>query len=216
VKPTPLRALIFDFDGVILDSNAVKTDAFRAVFSRFPEHENAMMRYHDAHVSLSRYQKFSYLVEELLGRGGDIALVNELADDFAARLRDRMDVCAFVPGARELLEVLSSRLPLYVASVTPEAELLRLLEVHHIGHHFRRVFGCPPWAKPDAVAEIVRELGGAEGVALIGDSAGDQRAAAAHGVEFIPRDSGLAFDPPIAGVRDMTAIGARIRPRIPA
>ncbi|HXG54546.1 MAG TPA: HAD family hydrolase [Vicinamibacterales bacterium] len=210
----PLRAVIFDFDGVILDSNALKTDAFHAVFSRFPEHAEAMRRYHDAYVSQSRYEKFTYLVERLLGRPGDTALVHALADDFATLLRDRMDVCGFVPGARDMLEDLSPRGPLYLASMTPEAELVRLLDIHAIHHHFRRVYGCPPWTKPQAVGAIVEELGGADGVALVGDSAGDQRAAAVHGVEFIPRDSGLAFDTPVTGTPDVSAIASRLSTRL--
>ena len=209
-----IRALIFDFDGVILDSNALKTEAFRAIFDRYPEHAAAMTAYHHANVAQSRYAKFGYLVERLLDRAGDQHLIDRLADDFADLLRDRMDVCPLVPGARELLDETSVRVPLYLASVTPAAELLRLLEVHRLRHYFTDVYGCPPWTKPDAVGEIVAECGGAAGVALIGDSAGDQRAAAAHGVEFIARDSGLPFDPPVRGTADLALIAAQLRPRL--
>jgi beta-phosphoglucomutase-like phosphatase (HAD superfamily) len=40
--------VILDFDGVVLESNAVKTEAFRDVFARFPEHAEAMMDFHRA------------------------------------------------------------------------------------------------------------------------------------------------------------------------
>lgn len=214
--PRPLRAVIFDFDGVILDSNELKTEAFREVFARFPEHADRMMAYHHAHVSQSRYAKFAYLVEDLLGRPGDRQAIDALADAFAARLRARMDTCPFVPGAREMLEDLGRDVPLYLASVTPEAELLRLLEVHGIRRHFTRVFGCPPWTKPDAVAAIVQERGGADGLVLVGDSSGDQQAAAANGVPFVARDSGLPFDPPVTAVRSIPEIAARLRADISA
>ncbi len=211
-----IRALILDFDGVILDSNAVKTDAFREIFARYPWHADAMMAYHHANVSHSRYEKFTYLVEQRLGRVNDRQLVDRLADEFAELLRTRMERCRFVPGARELLDGVSAALPLFLASVTPEAELLHLLDAHQLRHYFQRVYGCPPWTKPGAVGDIVARLGGAQGVALIGDSAGDQRAAAAHGVEFIARDSGLRFDPPVAGTADLSDIVRMLRPRLPA
>jgi phosphoglycolate phosphatase-like HAD superfamily hydrolase len=214
VTPQPLRALIFDFDGVILDSNSLKTQAFRIVFSRFPQHAAAMMAYHDRHVSRSRYEKFGHLVEDLLGRKGDRALIEQLADAYADVLRTGMDTCAFVPGARALLEDVSARVPLYLASVTPEPELLRLLEIHRVRQYFTRVFGCPPWTKPDAVGAIVEQLGGPSGVALVGDSAGDQRAALAHGVEFVPRDSGLPFHPPLPAETDLFRIADALRPRL--
>jgi phosphoglycolate phosphatase len=212
VTASPVRALILDFDGVILDSNALKTEAFRVVFSRFPDHAEAMMAYHERYVSRSRYDKFTYLVE-LLGRVGDRAMIDQLADDYAAVLSDRMDACAFVPGAREFLDEASAHAPLFLASVTPEPELLRLLDVHRLRHYFVRVFGCPPWTKPGAVAAIVQEVGGPQGLALVGDSAGDQQAAASHGVEFIARDSGLAFDPPIEAIRDLSALASLLRSR---
>lgn len=205
-----LRAVILDFDGVILDSNGIKTAAFRELFSRYPEHAAAMMAYHQTHVSESRYEKFRHLVEHRLGRAGDAALVDALAQEYADLLRARMDNCPFVPGARNLLAALAARVPLYLASVTPEPELLRLLNVHGIASRFTRVFGCPPWTKPRAVGAIVEEQHGPSGLVLVGDSAGDQRAAAAHGVEFIARDSGLPFDDgdvePIADVATITAL----------
>ena len=212
----PLRAVIFDFDGVIVDSNELKTEAFRQIFSRFPEHLEAMLAYHHAHVSLSRYDKFTYLVEERLGRKGDRRAIDELADEFAGLLRERMDTCALVPGARAMLEELAPRLPLYLASVTPEGELERLLHVHRLRHNFVRVFGCPPWTKTGAVGAILDETGGPDGVALVGDSAGDQRAAAAHQVTFIARDSGLPFDPPVTAIASIPDIAALLRAHISA
>lgn len=214
--PAPLRAVIFDFDGVILDSNALKTVAFAEVFARYPRHAAAMMAYHEAHVFQSRYAKFAYLVETLLGRPGDTALVGQLADDFASILRDRIAVCPLVPGARTLLGDLTGRVPLYLASMTPEPELRRLLEVHGLDGTFAGVFGCPPWPKADAVQRIVRIVGGPEGVVMIGDSAGDQRAAAAHGVDFIARDSGLPFDPPVTGIASLPDIGTLLSLRLRA
>ena len=45
-----LKILILDFDGVVIESNAVKTDAFDHVFGRFPDHAAAMMAYHHSNV----------------------------------------------------------------------------------------------------------------------------------------------------------------------
>src|SRR5690606_22889470 len=40
-------AVIFDFDGVILESVKVKTDAFKELFSDYPEHLEAIVAYHE-------------------------------------------------------------------------------------------------------------------------------------------------------------------------
>ena len=210
-----LRALVLDFDGVILESNDVKTESFREVFARFPEHAEAMMRYHTDHVSVSRFAKLEHLVFERLGRPGDRALVEELAADFSRRTRARTAVCRLVPGASEFLAEFAPKLPLYLASVTPEEELADVLVRRDLRRFFVRVFGCPPWTKPGAVAAILEEVGGADGVALVGDSAGDQRAAREAGIEFIARDSGLPFDEPgTRACRDMFAVADLVRPRV--
>jgi phosphoglycolate phosphatase len=215
VSVAPLRALILDFDGVILESNELKTAAFREVFGRFPEHAGTMMAWHSTHISQSRYAKFEHLVFERLGRPGDRALVEQLAADFSQGLEARMLACPEVPGARAFLEACAGRVPLDLASVTPEPELLLILERRDLRRYFQSVFGCPPWTKPQAVASVVAARGGASGLALIGDSPGDRTAAECAGVEFIARDSGIAFPAPVpVAYPDMHAIASAVLPRL--
>lgn len=211
-----LRALILDFDGVILESNGLKTAAFAEVFARFPEHADAMMTYHHSHVSESRFVKFRHLVTERLGRAADDALVNELGEAFSAEMRRAIAVCPMVPGADAFLHAVRGRLPVFLASVTPQEELEAILDDRNLARYFTRVYGCPPWTKPRAVADIVASLNGPDGLMLIGDSAGDQRAAAENGVEFVGRDSGLPFDQPLPRTfADLNALGAALAPRLP-
>jgi phosphoglycolate phosphatase len=213
---TPLRAVVLDFDGVIIESNALKTEAFAAVFGRFPEHAAHMMAYHDAHVSDSRFTKFEYLVTERLGRPADDPMVGELAAQFSAALRRRILECPAVPGAAAFIGAVSARLPVFLASVTPQDELEAIVSARGWTGSFASIYGCPPWTKVSAVTDIVARLGGPAGVLFVGDSAGDQRAARDTGVEFLARDSGLPFDePPPDAVSDMTAALARVAPRLP-
>jgi phosphoglycolate phosphatase-like HAD superfamily hydrolase len=211
-----LRALILDFDGVLIESNALKTEAFAAVFARFPEHADDMMAFHHAHVSASRYDKFRNLVTTKLNRPPDDPLVEELAAAFSREMRARLERCAWVPGATALLDRVRGRLPVYLASVTPEAELAETLSRRGLTGAFAGVYGCPPWTKDRAIADIIDRTGGASDVLFIGDSAGDQRAARAADVEFIARDSGLPFDDPQPhAYRDLTAIAIALQERLP-
>lgn len=211
-----VTAIILDFDGVILESNALKTEAFASVFARFSEHADAMMAYHHAHVSDTRFAKFRYLVHERLGRPDGDPLVNELADAFARETRRLLATCPFVPGAESFLAMAHARVPLYLASVTPQEELEALLDARTLRQYFARVYGCPPWTKASAIGDILSLLGGPRNVLFIGDSAGDQRAAALNGVEFMARDSGLPFDAPLPlSFPDMTAMAHAIRHRLP-
>lgn len=211
-----IRALILDFDGVILESNHLKTDAFEAVFARFPVHAATMMAYHRAHVSASRFAKFTHLVTHHLGRDAQDPLVGELADAFSAHMLAGIAVCPMVPGAQAFLDRVSAVVPVFLASVTPQAELEAILTLRGFDRHFARVYGCPPWTKAGAIRDILAGLGGTDGVVFIGDSAGDQRAALETQVEFLARDSGLPFDDPQPrAFTDMTHIGEAITQRLP-
>jgi phosphoglycolate phosphatase-like HAD superfamily hydrolase len=208
-----LRVLVLDFDGVIVESNDIKTDAFRHVFGRFPEHTDAMMAYHHAHVSLSRFAKFDHLLERL-ERQDDVALRECLAAEFSRFTLERMASVPFVTGAEAFIREMTQRLPVYLASVTPAADLDVILERRGLESAFRGVYGCPPWTKPDALRDVLRiELCAPEEVTLVGDSAGDQRAAAETRVPFIARDSGLPFDAPAPEriFRELAAVAAELR-----
>lgn len=211
-----LRVVILDFDGVVLESNAAKTEAFRDVFARFPEHADAMMDFHRAHVSLSRFAKFDHLLE-LTGRVGDGALRTELAAEFSRRTLDKISAVPLVRGAEAFLRDVTSRLPVYLASVTPADDLARILEQRGLARWFRDVYGCPPWNKPDAIRDVLRREGVPSTQALlVGDSAGDQRAALLTGVHFLARDSGLGFDaPPPVTFPDLVGIADFIQERWP-
>jgi phosphoglycolate phosphatase-like HAD superfamily hydrolase len=211
-----LRVLVLDFDGVILESNEVKTEAFRDMFARFPDHCEAMMAYHHAHISEPRFAKFDHLLERL-GRSGDATLRAELAAEFSRRTLERMTTVPFVPGAKSFLREITARLPVYLASVTPAEDLETILERRRLRRWFHDVYACPPWTKPGAVRDVLRrEACTPQEAMLVGDSAGDQRAAAETGIGFVARDSGLPFDSPkpSAIFPDLAALTVHIRDRL--
>ncbi|WP_216601595.1 hypothetical protein [Vreelandella azerica] len=61
------NTLIFDFDGVVLNSNQVKTEAF--FYTTLPYGEdaaNAMVEYHIKHGGILRYKKIAYLLDYIV------------------------------------------------------------------------------------------------------------------------------------------------------
>ncbi|MBV9989017.1 MAG: HAD family hydrolase [Chitinophagaceae bacterium] len=199
MKAADLRLIIFDFDGVIVESNGVKDGVFEKIFGRYGAQGAAALDYHRSHVSLSRYDKFGFLLSQL-GRNNDMELLDDLVGEFAQATQELMRSVAFVPGAREFLSGFHRQLPLYLASVTPAADLDIILEHLALKQYFKGVYGCPPWTKPGAIKDILdkEKLDPAHAL-LVGDSYGDQRAAAETGVRFVGRDSGLGFEDPQPG-----------------
>ena len=61
------QTLIFDCDGVILNSNQIKTEAFYNVAKIYGHPAaQALKEYHILNGGISRYQKFEYLLTKIL------------------------------------------------------------------------------------------------------------------------------------------------------
>lgn len=213
---TRLKVIILDFDGVVVESNEIKTEAFRRIFSRFPEHADAMMAFHHANAWASRFMKIDHLLNERLGRADDRELRQELATEFSETVAEQLVTVPFVTGAESFLSEFSERVPLYVASVTPQADLDATVASRGLGRFFRGVYGYPPWTKAHAIRDVLeREKCDPGEAALIGDAPGDMQAATECGVEFIARRSRITFDtPPAVMYLDLHAIADAIRPRL--
>ena len=193
---TPPKTIILDFDGVVIESNALKNEAFAKIFGRFPDYAAEMLRFHTDNISLSRFTKFDYLLE-LLGRKHDQLLREDIATDFSKTMMEGMVTVPLVTGALNFLNTITAQLPIYLASVTPETELRYILDQRNLTKWFAGIYGCPPWTKPAAIADALqRENLTASDALLIGDSAGDQSAAITTGVSFLARNSGLQFEEP--------------------
>jgi len=191
-----VKAIVFDFDGVIVESNDIKTDAFEHTFSEFPEHADAMMAFHSANIPTSRSEKFALLMKAM-ERQDDNELRQHLHRRFSAFVVERIVAAPLVPGAIELLEFLNGRIPVDLASVTPEEELHSILAEMNLTRFFGVAYGCPPWSKAEALKDVAakRAISVYE-ILLVGDSSGDQKAASSAGTQFLGRNSGLPFELP--------------------
>ena len=57
-----LKAILFDFDGVLVESVDIKTKAFAKLFeNEGPEIVNKVVEYHLANGGVSRFKKFDYI-----------------------------------------------------------------------------------------------------------------------------------------------------------
>lgn len=181
-------AVIFDFDGVILESVKVKTDAFIELFSDYPEHLDAIVAYHENNMGISRYQKFAWIYQELLGIMLSPSEEKRLGQQFSALVLEKLLACPFVPGTLELLEELKRRrIPAFIASGTPQDELEWLVQQRGLASYFQEVWGSPA-EKPEIIEKLIAtyELD-RNRLYFIGDALSDYVAAKTTGIRFIGR-----------------------------
>ena len=211
--PVLRPAVIFlDFDGVVLESVAVKTDAFRALFASYGNAvAERVVALHLRHGGLSRYVKFEMIHRDILG----LPLSEDDKADLGRRFEDlvfqRLLACPMVPGALEFLRRRSPLGPLFVVSGTPQDELRRIVERRALGEYFTGVYGAPR-GKTDILSDLLARTGADPADTLmVGDAMTDHDAAARSAVPFVGRVPEGADSPFPAGtalVADLTGLDA--------
>lgn len=184
---TSTHAVILDFDGVVLESADIKTEAFPELFADRPEHVEAIVAYHLANVGLSRFVKFDWIYRELLREPLTEADKLALSERFSAIALHKVLTCPFVPGARDAIAALAGLIPVFVASGTPQGELEEIIRRRALTERFARVWGSPA-TKEQAIRAVLGERSlAADAVVFVGDGQSDLAAAQATGVRFVAR-----------------------------
>ena len=214
------RAIVLDFDGVILESAAIKGRAFRGLFPDYPQHLDRFEQFHYDNGGLSRHLKIAWFYRELLGRPVTREAIDRLADRFGAVVAGDMRACPFVDGAVEFLERYADRVLLFVASGTPEPELRELVAARGLALRFAGVFGAPA-TKVEILTTIASQLGIApEELLFVGDGRQDAEAARETRVTFVGRvatgDSDRLGDVPVARVANLFELDQYLTPLMDA
>ena len=181
------QAVFFDFDGVILDSVNVKTEAFAAMYCQYGLHiEKAVAQYHLENGGVSRFKKFKYFQAVLLGKPPTEKKLEALGEQFQGLVLEKVLRAPFIPGALETLEELKDKkIPSFIVSGTPDEEIKYIVSTRNLDKYFLEVHGSPT-TKDALVLDI------AERHQLIladclfcGDATTDFHAAQKTGVPFL-------------------------------
>jgi phosphoglycolate phosphatase-like HAD superfamily hydrolase len=198
-----IRVVALDFDGVVLESNEAKTEAFeRLMEDHGPEAAAAMARHHMENRGVSRYDKFAWFYRTFLGRQATREELAGLNARFNELSMKAILSAPFVPGMEEFLERWHARLPLYVVSGAPQPELQLIVAGRGLQRYFKAVFGTPV-GKVEHLRHILAREGVRPGEALmVGDADSDLAAALESGVRFYGRGDfpGQACAPDLHGL----------------
>lgn len=205
-----INTIIFDFDGVIVESVDIKTQAFVHLFQSYSEDvRRKIVKLHLENLGLSRYEKFKRIYTDILQCGISETELDQLGVEFARYCFDKIVMAPYVKGAYEFISTYHQVYDLYVASSTPETELRAIVQRRGISHFFKGVFGTPR-NKPEICRSILEQNGrSTQETVLIGDAIADFDAAQQCGLHFVARLDGtganlLAQMPIKYKVRDLS------------
>lgn len=190
-----LTCIVFDCDGVILDSVPTKTRAFARLAEPYGEEaRDRFVLFHMTHGGVSRYRKFEWFFDEVLGRPITPEESKAWGEKFVEYALEEVKRCPLIPGVEDVLKTWKGRLPLCVCSGSPTEELRSILELRHLASYFTTILGSPP-AKAEVLARIVRDLRlDPADVLMVGDASTDRDAAAQVGTQFYGRGPDLRTD----------------------
>jgi HAD superfamily hydrolase (TIGR01509 family) len=199
--PGPEPAVVFDCDGVLLDSEAAWTRAETRLFARYGKTYGAEEKRLLIGGSLPETGR---ALEELLDRRrGANALIAELIELAAEEFAGRLDP---MPGALDLIAELRGRRPLAVASNSHRHLVDLALGGSNIADAFDAIVASDevprPKPAPDLYLEACRRLGATPGSTVaIEDSPRGAAAARAAGLFVI----GIPYLPDLPVEADLTA-----------
>tara|TARA_B100001123_G_scaffold191121_1_gene218093 strand:+ start:19948 stop:20598 length:651 start_codon:yes stop_codon:yes gene_type:complete len=181
------NAIVFDFDGVILESTEIKTQAFVDIFSDETDHLDSIIRHHLENMGISRHEKFRYIYKNILKRELTQDHSEKLAQMFALSVWKNILDCPEVPGIIDFLKMHSKNCLFFIASGTPEEELKEVVKQRRLDNYFVGVYGSPR-LKPEIIHDIIQKWNlKINEMLFIGDALTDLNAARECNISFVGR-----------------------------
>ncbi|MDZ4140594.1 MAG: HAD hydrolase-like protein [Methylotenera sp.] len=181
------KTIVFDCDGVVLDSNVVKTEAYFRTAKNLGATDvqaQALVDYHVKLGGISRYHKFDWYLREVLKQPVTDSAIQALLENFSKELEEGLMQCSLAKGLFDLREA-TPTVNWLILSGGDQQEIHSLFAKRKIAHMFDGgMFGSPD--NKDTV--LAREIanGNVQFPALfIGDSKYDYQAATRAGLDFI-------------------------------
>lgn len=191
-----LRAIVFDFDGVLVESNDIKLNAYGTLCAPYGGHVCSRVRaFCETRMGVSRFRLIEAVHRDLLQHPLPPATLAELCRRFGEIVVDQVVAAPSVPGAIEFLSRHAGQYRFFIVSGTPEEELRRILKRRDMDGWFEAAFGPP--APKEALLEGILAAGfHANEIVHVGDSDLDWAAVRPLGIPFIWRRVAPGRTPP--------------------
>lgn len=179
--------VLWDFDGVLMDSMSVRDEGFRKVLAQYPEQQIIdLMSYHHANGGLSRYVKFRYFFEQIRKEEADEALLRKLAIEFSDIMLDLLiDPALLIKDSLNFIKRHYKHIPMHIVSGSDGDELRFICKQLQIDHYFQSIHGSPI-PKKELIYNLLKRMNyQASKTVLIGDSINDYEAAIANALFFL-------------------------------
>ena len=186
-----IKTILWDFDGVILDSMKVRDLGFEQIFKDHnKELIDQLLVFHRKNGGLSRYVKIRYFFEELLGEYISEEVVKEYAGKFSLLMRKELtNTKNLILDSVKFIENNYENYNFHIVSGSDQEELRFLCKELRIKKYFKSINGSPT-QKNILVQNVINKNNyKIEETCLIGDSVNDFDAAIKNNILFYAYNS---------------------------
>ena len=185
MKLSDYSTIAFDCDGVILNSNKVKTNAFYDAALPYGEkNAEALKKYHTQNGGVSRFKKFQWFVDNFVEKTLRDYVYEQLLTRYADIVEEGLLNCEFNKDLYELKKKTPNTNWLIVSGGS-QSELRALFEKRDLANLFEGgIYGSPDSKEVIFERELARENISLPAL-FIGDSKYDYFSSNKHGLDFI-------------------------------
>ncbi|CAN5669590.1 HAD family hydrolase [soil metagenome] len=181
-----IKTIFWDFDGVLMNSNAIRDLGFQKVLAKYPDEQvELLMNYHRANGGLSRYVKFRYFFEQVLNEAVSDDQIQNLSASFSEIMRSLLvNPELLIQDSLNFVKSNYKEFPMHIVSGSDQTELRHLCIEMNIAQYFLSINGSPTPKKKLVSDLLISYKYNSTDVALIGDSVNDYEAASVNGLLF--------------------------------
>ncbi len=181
------KTIVFDCDGVVLNSNHLKIQAYFDVAIDFGANQTQAKALVDHHIALggiSRYPKFEFFLREIMHQEVTDDAMNALLNAFTTQVMRLLSKCEVSPYLNAL-KCATKESKWMILSGGDQAEIREIFKLRQLDTFFEGgVFGSPD--NKDLVLAREKDNGNIQFPALfIGDSHYDFKASTHAGLDFV-------------------------------
>ena len=180
------KTFFFDCDGVILDSNQIKTEAFRTALEKYPLIEvDEFIHFHEANGGVSRFKKFEHFFTNIHPVNNPSDSISKSLNLFSGITRKELERCKLINGVTDILNyALENSIQSYVVTAGAEDEVKDIFNKRDLSKYFEDILGSPK-TKYENMTSLTKVGSILKNSLFFGDSKVDFEIAKIFGIDFL-------------------------------
>lgn len=180
------KNILWDFDGVILDSMPIRDLGFVKIFNQFNKSEvDELLKFHRENGGLSRFVKIKYFFNQIRKEEVSEEVILDYAAKFSIVMRQLLiDPTLLIQDSLQYIKDNYNEFNFHIVSGSEQEELRFLCQELEIDKYFKSIHGSPT-SKEQLVRNVIENNNYLkESTLLIGDSYNDLEAAKKNEIRF--------------------------------